>query len=58
LSKPIRSYPKEQQAHVIKRRLVEQSLGLGFVSALEAKTILDAKKEAEQNIITGGDDDA
>lgn len=37
MSKPIKSYPREQRASVIERRLKEKSGGLGYWSAVDAQ---------------------
>ena len=37
MSKPIKSYPREQRASVIERRLREKKGGLGYWSAVDAK---------------------
>ena len=52
MSKPIRSYPKGQQAQVITRRLAGQTGGLGYILALGAKAILDAKEKAKADVIS------
>ena len=37
MSKPIKSYPRDQRAAVIERRLKEKKGGLGYWSAVDAK---------------------
>ena len=47
MTKPIRSYPKREQAAVISRRLSGLDRGLGWLSAKDANDpVLVAKREA------------
>lgn len=44
MSKPIRSYPQQDQAKVIARRIKGDAKGLGTVSAIAAQKRLDSKR--------------
>jgi len=50
VTKPIRSYPEEQRAKVVERRLRGKTGGLGYLSAVEAKKHMEkavAKEKAK-----------
>jgi hypothetical protein len=45
MSKPIKSYPREQRASVIERRLKEKKGGIGYWAAVDAQKILRGEKK-------------